>query len=144
MKVSLINIFVLSLIGICLIYGIVQPLYGNDISKLSYVMSMIMASIVVAAEYATYHIQNKEFMKLCMKEFRWITTKITWIGLAGSVIGMIALLSSLNVADLSQISSILVAMFYGAKTMFNTLLIGLAAKLWTDTIIHMMGEDSEA
>ena len=83
-------------------------------------------------------------MKLCMKEFRWITTKITWIGLAGSVIGMIALLSSLNVADLSQISSILVAMFYGAKTMFNTLLIGLAAKLWTDTIIHMMGEDSEA
>jgi hypothetical protein len=70
---------------------------------------------------------------------RFVSGRIFYVGLAGTFIGLHYLMELLHLsssgASTEQVTVILNIMKHSMDTIFNTTLIGIVVKLWTDLLI---------
>lgn len=135
LKLTLINLFAISLIIIAFIFNIAQQVYANDISKLSYVISGLMIFVVLISEYDEYYENNSETVLALLM---YIRRNILYVGLAGTLVGLTTVFGSLlitNSGGTDQLNTILGNMIIGLKTLFNTTLLAIIARVWIDSII---------
>jgi hypothetical protein len=136
-KVLLINALSLSLFGLGAIYGIVQPLFINDVSHVSFLM-MGMMTIVVCMSVAA---ATRNIGYWGSAESRWsrymefIAPKFLFVGIIGTLIGLASAVAHLGVADLSDITKAIPFVLQSLKTLFNTTILGIVCYIWTETLL---------
>lgn len=145
-KLLTINVFLIGLFVVGLSFGLIQPLYLSDVSKLTYVISGIMfvnISLSLFNVYkksiSVYYAHEKE--RYIEKYLSYVSTKLPYIGLCGTLIGLIGLIDAIQLAGsgdiTAQILGIIVIMKSSMKTMFNPTLMGIVGYLWTSLLIFI-------
>jgi len=141
LQLTLINILILSLIIAGFAYGIVAPLYINDISYITYLITIIMSFILISSEYIT--ILSKD-STLYLKCYKFLSRNFLLLGLFGTLIGLSSLMMEIktgNGASTEVINGIISAIKGSMQTTFNATMMGIVAKLWTNLIVFIIDNE---
>jgi hypothetical protein len=130
-KLVIVNIFLLSLILVGYFYGYVAPVFNNDISKITYLISFIIGLNIIAelwTEYL-YNFKNKESESV-EAWLDFIRDKFLYLGVAGTLIGFSHMMGGIN--SNATIQEAIESVKVGCLTLGNTTLAGIVGYLWVD------------
>jgi hypothetical protein len=148
LKLIFINILLISLYLVGFAFGLIGPLYTNDISRISYVITILLSINVILSVYDSYKKDKDTYYNFkkskVSKYVDFVTDKFPYIGLCGTVIGFIGLVEVAFIINagnpLDQLGSIITSIKSSLHTLFNTTLLGIGAYLWSSILIFM-GEE---
>tara|TARA_B100000700_G_C14985382_1_gene828557 strand:- start:1008 stop:1520 length:513 start_codon:yes stop_codon:yes gene_type:complete len=117
-------------------YGIVQTLYENDVTKLSVVMVVIFAwqSLACGVELNNQcsPFKSDKYTKKAVERGWFLSDILLSMGMVGTVIGFIAMLTGffdLDFTDAESVQSLIGNLGYGMSTALTTTLVGLVCSI---------------
>ena len=107
-------------------YDLLIPLYNNDITHLTYLITVILGISTISIGYKTF---KKKTMHL-----EWFASDVVLsLGMIGTIVGFMVMLygtfSEIDVTDMASIRAVLAAMGTGLYTALSTTLMGLIASV---------------
>lgn len=138
-KIIIFNFLVLSSVVVGLFYHIIQPIFLNDASGMSYIIAIFMFSIVIFSIYESIW-STKWIIPLIKFEEK----NLYLLGLVGTLIGLITLVGVIGNAvgagsDNSELlGKVLVGFASGMRTSFNPTLTGIVCWIWTRHLLFFM------
>ena len=132
-KVVTFNILALSLYIIGLFLGFIQPLYQNDASHLTYLLTFLMLFNVGASIYDSFRPTNwiDKYLVFFDEEF-------LFIGLIGTLVGLTLMIISIKNHGIQadQLDGLIKDFIAGLSSMFNATLFGIVCFVWTHRIVY--------
>lgn len=142
-KVIAFNLLGIGLMAVGLFLGVVEPIFVNDLSYLTYVIAATMVSIIFVSLYDSFVWTDwgRGYMK-------FQEGNLTKLGLAGTLIGLIFLIGVISavVAQMGghtddMIPRTLEAFAGAMRTAFNPTLVGVAGWYWTGWLLYFKRVD---
>ena len=104
----------------------VVPLYNNDITNITYLISALMVLATLSVGYKAY--RNKSM------HLEWFVSDVVLsLGMIGTIVGFMVMLygtfGEIKVDDMESVRSVLSAMSSGLYTALSTTLMGLIASV---------------
>lgn len=140
-RLLFVNFFLVSLIIIAFMFGYVTPFYKNDLSHLTYLMTLIVSVNVFLAIKDSYTNDSKGFKASseARRWLDWISGVVLYIGLCGTLIGFGHLLLSMDSA--ADIPTVIQNMKSGGLTLANSTLFGIIAWIWLNLNSYLVGDE---
>jgi len=131
-----INILLLAVFVYGLSVHLIQPIYTNDNSYLSFVMSALMLTNVGLSIFYSWKTVKPQWIE---DYVYFVSGKFLFIGIAGTLVGLSILFNSLHLENASsdQVNQTIGLLINGMKTMVNCTLIGVICKLWSDLLLTL-------
>ena len=106
--------------------GWVVPLYNNDITNITYLISALMVLATLSIGYKAYHTKSMHL--------EWFVSDVVLsLGMIGTIVGFMVMLygtfGEIKVDDMESVRSVLSAMSSGLYTALSTTLMGLIASV---------------
>jgi len=142
-KLIFVNIFIFALILVAYLYGFVTPIFTNDISHISFVLLLIMV-VNLIVQFLDAYDKHNNYLAFKTSKAKWIefiAGKLFYVGIIGTFIGFIHLVTSLQ--GMSNVDIVLQTMIVGLLTLFNTTLLGIVAYLWTTFNYYIIESEHE-
>jgi small-conductance mechanosensitive channel len=107
-------------------YNLLIPLYSNDITHLTYLITLILGLTTISIGY-------KAFKKRSM-QLEWFASDVVLsLGMIGTIVGFMVMLygtfSQIDVTDMASVRAVLAAMTSGLYTALSTTLLGLISSV---------------
>ena len=141
-KVVAFNLLGVSLFIVGIFLGLLQPLFQNDASHLTYLLTFLMFVNIVLTIYDTSRPTKwiEDYLIYFEEEF-------LFIGLAGTLIGFTLLVLAVRAHGLGggadQLDNLIKDFIGGMATAFNATLLGLIYYLWTRRSVYFMRDIEE-
>ena len=141
------NILAIGAVIVGMFFNLIQPVFMNDASHLTFVIAFLLLVNISLIVYDT------------IKPTKWIDNYIEYhkdeslyLGLAGTVIGFLSVVAIIGMAIGNtstggaggELIYQVLGNFAGAlKTSFCPTLVGIVSYLWTNRLVYLKGSDSE-
>lgn len=139
LKVVGFNIFGLALFTFGLLNHTIQPVFANDVTHMTYVISALMALAIGLSSWDAVKgtTRFRSFLKFQIENYYLL-------GLAGTVIGFLLLVGVLGSAIATmgqssgsdQLPDIMKALSEGLRTSFGPTLVGVVCWIWTRHLVY--------
>ena len=142
-KLLAINVLFIGLFVAGLAFNILQQIYVNDVSKITYLITGMMFLNVILSIYNSWNKELSFFLKITKIDnyLDYIQDKFPFIGICGTLVGLILLVDAIQLTgsgDISaQVSNIIIVLKESMRTMFNPTLVGVVAYLWTSLLLFI-------
>jgi hypothetical protein len=145
---ALFNVAALGLVGLGWAYGLVGHLFSEDVSHITWVSAALLVGVIAYATWTTFRFDrmdehDEHAIESAMAWPHFLKAKVFFnLGLCATLVGLsafVGVLATHTGTGPEAISSILASMQTSMKTAFNGTLVGIVAKLWTDTIVFIQG-----
>jgi hypothetical protein len=128
-RFAVINLIGLALIGAAWAEGLLLKPYHADSSGMCYLITLLFAAGLVATV-------RKDWQSV-----RWLGNVLVYLGMVGTVLGLIVTVSELsvdNVQSFESFKSIISAIYVGSGTALYTNLLACLGYLWLGTNAHLL------
>jgi hypothetical protein len=146
---ALFNTAALGALGMAWAFGLVQNIFVEDASRLTWVSAALLVGVIVYATWQTYRFDrmdqhDEHAIEAAMAFPNFLKAKVfLYLGLCGTLVGLSIFVSHMaadsSVANADGITATLNAMKASMKTAFNATLVGIVAKLWVEIMVFIQG-----